>query len=112
LTPAQTPEYPAPADTVRASCAWCDWSYEGAPRAVCAEQARHRRAAHGIVPPHELQKQARVKQLEPLLRKLPGTSAEVAARLGTKPQTVSQRLTGAQKIGLVVRADDGVWSRT
>jgi hypothetical protein len=81
LTPSLTPESPAPPDTVRASCALCDWTTTGSPRRVCAEQARHRREAHGFVTEQELRKQARVKQLEPLLRELPGTSAEVAARL-------------------------------
>ncbi len=106
-----TPESPAPPDTVRASCALCDWTTSGSPRRVCAEQARHRREAHGFVTEQELRKQARVKQLEPLLRELPGTSGEVAARLGTKPQTVGQRLMGARKIGLVARDAEGVWSQ-
>ena len=88
MTPSLTPESPAPPDTVRASCALCDWTTTGSPRRVCAEQARHRREAHGFVTEQELRKQARLKQLEPLLRELPGTSAEVAARLGTKPQTL------------------------
>ncbi len=111
MTPSLTPESPAPPDTVRASCALCDWTTSGSPRRVCAEQARHRREAHGFITERELRKRARVKQLEPLLRELPGTSAEVAARLGTKPQTVGQRLMAARKIGLVARDAEGVWSQ-
>ena len=111
MTQSPTPESPAPPDTVRASCALCDWTTTGSPRTVCAEQAHHRREAHGFITEQELRKQARVKQLEPLLRELPGTSAEVAARLGTKPQTVGQRLMNAQKIGLVARDGEGVWSQ-
>jgi hypothetical protein len=111
LTPSLTPGSRAPPDTVRGSCALCDWTTAGSPRTVCAEQAHHRREAHGFITEQELRKQARVKQLEPLLHELPGTSAEVAARLGTKPQTVGQRLMNARKIGLVARDGEGVWSQ-
>jgi hypothetical protein len=53
LTPSLTPESPVPPDTVRASCALCDWTTTGSPRRVCAEQARHRREAHGFVTEQE-----------------------------------------------------------